>query len=470
MRIERVVAVPAVAAGYYEDLAALRAAHVPLPQRFTAPPHTSGFRAVCEVAEAVSVGLVLAPTGGAGRGGVAWGDCLARPAPVTGETSEWASPFRAERGLETVRQVVAPALAGRSLDQFRTLAAEVEALAEMVETVRRRPLPEPPDEEGLSRRALLTALARALQAARGEEAAVERAAVERVTVQQRLHPAVRYGVSQALLQAVAWGRGVTMAEVIVDEWGLPRPGAPVPIQARSSHERYYDAEKMIARRVAALPTATVVDVAGEVGPDGSEMTRYLRWLAGRIGTLGKEGYRPIVHLDLRGALGEIVGGQPGQVLGQLYAWELAAQPYPLRIEDPVIGGSREAQVEALRTLREYARFRKMGIELVAGAWAGTSQGIRAFLEAGAADAIHVRLSDLGGVHQAVEAVLACREAGVGVLLDDGSAGTELSARVVVHVALATQPDLVLAGPGLGVDEAVSLVQNEMARALAVMRP
>ena len=58
MWIERVVAVPAVAAGYYEDLAALRAVHVPLPQRFTAPPHTSGFRAVREVAEAVSVGAV----------------------------------------------------------------------------------------------------------------------------------------------------------------------------------------------------------------------------------------------------------------------------------------------------------------------------------------------------------------------------------------------------------------------------
>ena len=58
-RIAKVLAVPATGAGYYEDLAALQAEHVPLPQRFTAPPLTPGFRAVREVAEAVSVGLVL---------------------------------------------------------------------------------------------------------------------------------------------------------------------------------------------------------------------------------------------------------------------------------------------------------------------------------------------------------------------------------------------------------------------------
>ena len=68
-RITRVYAVPALGAGYYEDLAALQAEHVALPQRFTAPPLTPGFRAIREVAEAVSVGLVL------DTGQVAWGDC-----------------------------------------------------------------------------------------------------------------------------------------------------------------------------------------------------------------------------------------------------------------------------------------------------------------------------------------------------------------------------------------------------------
>jgi len=55
---------------------------------------------------------------------------------------------------------------------------------------------------------------------------------------------------------------------------------------------------------------------------------------------------------------------------------------------------------------------------------------------------------------------------VGTLLGGSYAETDLSARVAAHVALATQPDLVMAKPGAGVDEAISLVQNEMTRTLA----
>ena len=39
-------------------------------------------------------------------------------------------------------------------------------------------------------------------------------------------------------------------------------------------------------------------------------------------------------------------------------------------------------------------------------------------------------------------------------------------RVAVHIALATQPELIMAKPGMGVDEAIQLTQNEMSRTLA----
>ena len=44
--------------------------------------------------------------------------------------------------------------------------------------------------------------------------------------------------------------------------------------------------------------------------------------------------------------------------------------------------------------------------------------------------------------------------GVGVLLGGSYAETDVSARAAVHVALATRPDLLMAKPGLGVDEAL----------------
>jgi methylaspartate ammonia-lyase len=477
--IARVLAVPATGAGYYEDLAALHAGYIPLPERFTASPVTPGFRAVREVAEAVSIGLVLDDasidflrTGSerAGRGGpVAWGDCVA--VSYSGRAGRDPA-FRTDEGLAAIQRVVAPVLEGRPLTGFRELAAEVDALTETIEV--ERPLAPSPRSasldlaqdgqgEGVSRRALLTAPARLWEAARGEDS------TERVAEERRLHTAIRYGVSQALLRAVALARGVTMAEAIADEWALPRPDVPVPIHAQSGHERHYQAEKMMVRRIASLPHGLMENVAEQVGPDGDEMTRYIRWLSGRIGELGGEGYCPTIHLDVYGALGQLHGDQLGRMLGQLYAWELAAKPYPLRIESPVLLESRQAQIETMKTLREYARLRKMTVQLVADEWANTLDDIRAFVDAGAADMIQIKMPDLGSIHNTVEAVLACKAGGVGAFLGGSYAETDLSARVAVHVALATRPDLLMARPGMGVDEAISLTQNEMARTLACIR-
>jgi methylaspartate ammonia-lyase len=461
--ITKILAVPAVGAGYYEDLAALQAGYVALPERFTAPPLTPGFRAVREVSEAVSVGLVLdRPSTDPGRGGqVAWGDCVA--VSYSGRAGR-DLVFRTEEGLATIKRTVAPVLEGRALAGFRELAAEVDVLTEQLEIDRPMPMPppQPTSSEGVSRRALLTAPARMLQAARGEE----EIPAERVTVERRLHTAVRYGVSQALLQAIALTRGVTMAQVLAEEWNLPLPSAPVPIHAQSGSERYHNADKMIIRRIASLPHALVDDITSQVGKDGDEMTHYIRWLSQRIGQVGGKDYRPTIHLDLHGALGQIYGDQPGWMLGQLYAWELAAQPYTLRIESPMILESREAQIEAMRTLREYIRLRKMSVQLVADEWANTLEDIRAFVEAGAADMVQIKMPHLGGIHNAVEAILACQMGGVSAFVGGSYAETDVSARASVQVALATQADLLMAKPGMGVDEAISLVQNEMARTLA----
>ena len=453
------LAVPAVGAGYYEDLAALQADSIPLPERYTAAPVTPGFRAVREVAEAVSVGLVL------DNNQVAWGDCVA--VAYSGKAGR-APIFRAEEGLATIQRAVAPMLQGRTLTSFRELAAEVDALTESVEVS--RPLPRPKTSRGkkeLSRRELLTAPARLLRPERAEGLQpTQEEETERVTVEHRLHTAIRYGVSQALLKAVALARGVTMAEVIAEEWDLPLPDAPVPIHAQSGGERYHNADKMIVRRVASLPHALVDNIPEQLGEDGIELTRYARWLKGRIQELGGEDYRPTIHLDVHGALGCIFENNLGRVLGQLYALEQAVQPYFLRVESPVIMESREAQIEAMKTLRDYVRFRKMNVQLVADEWANTLDDIRAFVDAQAADMIQIKMPDLGSVHNSIEAVLACKAGGVGAFLGGSCTETDISARVAVHVALATRPDLIMAKPGMGVDEGVMLVQNEMARTLA----
>jgi methylaspartate ammonia-lyase len=383
-------------------------------------------------------------------GRVAWGDCVA--VSYSGKAGRW-PVFRTDEGLATIREVVAPMLEGRALTGFRQLAVELDVLAP----------PRPPAESTVadpSRRALLTAMPRTL---RGDLDRSSQAPIPNI-----LHPAIRYGVSQTLLAAVALTRNRTMAEVIAQEWDLPNPESPVPIHAQSGHERYYNAEKMIARRIASLPHALVDNLPEQVGRDGSELTRYIRWLARRIGELGGQDYCPTIHLDIYGALGEIFDGQPGQMLGQLYAWEMAAQPYSLRIETPVLLDSRAAQIEAMKTLHEYVRFRKMTVQLVADEWANTLDDIDAFVAVEAAHMVQIKMPDLGSIHNAVDAVLACKAAGVGAFLGGSYAETDLSARASVHVALATGADLLMAKPGMGVDEAISFTQNETARVLAVV--
>ena len=449
-RIVQLLAVPAVGGYYYEDLAALQSRPIPLPERYTADPVTPSFRRVREVAEAVSVGLVL------DSGSVAWGDCVA--VAYSGKAGR--DPvFRVEDGLSTIQQAVTPVLLGREIMTFRESVEEVDGLLESAEVI--KPLPEP---TGMTRRDLLTAPARLWRAAQGE--GEKNAPTERITVERPLHTAVRYGVSQALLRAVALTRGVTMAEVVAEEWGLPRPDAPVPIHAQSGGERIHNADKMIARRVASLPHALVDDIPEQLGEDGAKLTRYVRWLKGRIQQLGGADYRPTIHLDVHGALGRIFENNLGRVLGQLYALEIAAQPYPLRVECPVMLESQEAQIDAMRTLREYVRFRKMNVRLVVDEWANTLDDIRAFVEAQAADLIQIKMPDLGSVHNSVEAVLTCKAGGVGAFLGGSCAETDLSAKVAVHIALATRPEMVMAKPGMGVDEGVMMVQNEMARTLA----
>ncbi len=379
--------------------------------------------------------------------------------------------FSSQAGMTAIRERVASLLIGRSLTSFRELAAAVDALTEEVTVERPAPPPELADEDPIirpemSRRELLTAPARFLRAVQQEVETESGPAMEQVLLTRPLHPAVRYGVSQALLAAAAQARHRTMAEVICQEWGLPRPVALVPIHAQCGGDRYHGADKMIVRRVTSLPHALVDDIPEQLGSDGGKLVQYVRWLAGRIRQLGGPNYRPTIHIDVHGALGKIFDNQPGRVLGQLGALEKAAQPYPLRVECPVMLDSRQAQMDAMRTLRDYLRFRKFSVQLVADEWANTLDDICAFAAAGAADMIQIKMPDLGGIHNAVDAVLVCNAAGVEAFLGGSCAETDLSARVSVHLALAARPAMVMAKPGMGVDEAVVLAQNEMARTLA----
>jgi methylaspartate ammonia-lyase len=83
--------------------------------------------------------------------------------------------------------------------------------------------------------------------------------------------------------------------------------------------------------------------------------------------------------------------------------------------------------------------------------------------------INVKTPDLGAICNAAKAVLQCWAGGVRPILGGSCTDTDQSARVISHVALATRPAWVLARPGMGIDEGLQIVYNEMARTLAIIQ-
>ena len=213
-RVVDVLAVPGRTGFFTDDQAAIRAGAPHDGFGYAGPPLTPGFTRVRDPGEAVSVLLVL------DDGQVAHGDCAAVQYSGVGGRDP---VFRAAGGVASVLDDVAPLLRGRAVTGFRELAAAVEDLR-----VDGRPL----------------------------------------------HTAVRYGVSQALLDAAALAQHRTMAEVVRDEYATGVELALVPLFVQSGDERYDSVDKMVLKGAGALPHG-LVNSAEVVGPGGERLADYV---------------------------------------------------------------------------------------------------------------------------------------------------------------------------------------------------
>ena len=153
----------------------------------------------------------------------------------------------------------------------------------------------------------------------------------------------------------------------------------------------------------------------------------------------------------------------------LSSLETLAAPFKLRVEHPVDAGSREDQITMMVTLRKKIKDRGLTVEIVADEWCNTLSDIEQFIAAEAVDVIQIKMPDLGSVDNSIAAVTMRKAAGVKAYLGGSCAETEVSAKISAQIAIATQPYQVLAKPGMGVDEAVMLVRNEMKRTLALIQ-
>jgi len=410
VRIEAVHATPGVAGFFFDDQRAIKRGASEDGVAYEGEPATDGFESVRQAGEALLLEVELSD------GTVVHGDCAAVQYSGAGGRDPL---FRAAEYAPVVEGPVAEALVGREAADF---LGNADLLAEL--TV-----------DG-----------------------------------DRLHTAIRYGLSQALLAAAAGAERTTMTDVLADALDTEPATEPVPVFGQSGDDRYRNAEKMMLKGVPVLPHG-LINSEAKIGSDGSTLREYVAWLRERSAELGPEGYSPRLHVDVYGMIGELFGGpyDRPEVVDYVASLAEAAGELPLQIEGPMDAGNREGQITAMCELREGLADAGVGVDLVADEWCNTLADVRAFVDAGAADVVQVKTPDLGGIQHSARAVRYCAGTDTRAYLGGTCNETETSARACAHVALATDAAQLLAKPGMGFDEGYMIVENEMRRTVARRR-
>lgn len=283
-----------------------------------------------------------------------------------------------------------------------------------------------------------------------------------------LHMALRYGITQALLHAAALSGHVTMTEVIAREYGTTISKVPIAILASGHRDDPLQLDRAILKRPELLPHASFTTVE-HIGPSGEKLRAFADGVATRLRQIGGSDYRPTIHLDVYGTIGELFGNDVERIAGYLATLADAVRPYDFIIESPVIAETQDRQIALYRQLRETLRRNGTKVGLIVDEWCNTLDDIRLFAETAASDFVQIKTPDLGGINNTIEAVLYCRRHGMGAALGGTANETDQSARICTHIGLACCPDFMLSKPGLGVDEALMIQRNEMARTLALLR-
>jgi len=393
---------------YFDDQRAIKKGAGQDGFTYTGAPLTEGFSSIRVAGESISIMIVLED------GQVAYGDCAAVQYSGAGGRDPL---FIASDFIPVIEREIAPLLIGREITTFKALAEEFDAL----------------EISG-----------------------------------KRLHTAIRYGVSQALLDAVAKSRKITMAEVVVDEYSTGIKLERIPIFGQSGDDRYNNVDKMIIKGIDVLPHALINHVETKLGLKGELLLEYVAWIRDRILKLRtREDYNPVFHIDVYGTIGLAFNNDMGAMVEYLKTLSDAAKPFKLRIEGPMDVEDREKQMLALKELCGRIDERGIAVEIVADEWCNTLEDVMYFADNKAGHMLQIKTPDLGGVNNVIEAILYCKAKGIGAYSGGTCNETNRSAEVTTQIAMACGAAQALAKPGMGVDEGYMIVNNEMNRVIAL---
>lgn len=408
MKITDVVLSKGTTGFYFDDQRAIKKGAGHDGMFYTGNTATEGFTSIRQKGESISVMLILED------GQVAFGDCAAVQYSGAGGRDPL---FLADDFIPVIREKIAPKLIGREITTFKEMAEEIDRM----------------DNGG-----------------------------------KKFHTAIRYGVTQAILDAVAKANKITMAEVVVKEYNTGVKIGRIPIFTQSGDDRYMNVDKMIIKGADVLPHALINNVEEKLGKNGEILKDYVKWLRDRIiSKRNDESYMPVLHIDVYGTIGLAFDNDNKKVAEYIAELGKTAQPLHLRIEGPVDVEEKYAQIRALKEITE--TLEKMGsdVEIVADEWCNTYEDVVDFADNNAGHMLQVKTPDLGGINNTIEALLYCKKTGKGSYCGGTCNETSRSAEILTNIAIACGATQCLAKPGMGVDEGYMIVNNEMNRVIAL---
>jgi methylaspartate ammonia-lyase len=376
---------------------------------YVGTPEIEGFQTIRQRGEAISVQLVLE------NGDIGVGDCAAVQYSGTGGRDPL---FLADNYIPFIEKHIVPLLIGLELSEFKKTAEKFDQML----------------VEG-----------------------------------KKLHTAIRYGLTQALLSAVAKTSRLTMAEVIRKEYNITEKSyEKVPVFTQSGDDRYDNVDKMIIKEADVLPHALINNVEKKLGRHGELLKEYVNWLRNRILRYRlREDYSPVLHIDVYGTIGIAFNNDVNKIIDYLLVLEKTASPFKLRIEGPIDAGNKPETIRYLSILTKMLDERNSTVEIVADEWCNTLEDVIDFADEKAGHMLQIKTPDLGGVNNIVEAILYCNKIGIGSYCGGTCNETNVSAEVTTNIAIACMANQCLAKPGMGVDAGFMIVKNEMNRVLAI---
>ena len=408
MKITNVILTKSYTGFYFDDQKAIKQGAGHDGFMYVGNPVTPGFTGIRQAGEAISIQLVLED------GTIGYGDCAAVQYSGAGGRDPL---FLASDFIPLMQEKIKPMLIGEDVSSFRQLAEKYDKL---------------------------------------------------LIDGKRLHTAIRYGITQALLSATANANRITMAEVIRKEYGVEGDKyESIPVFTQSGDDRHDNADKMIIKGADVLPHALINHVDTKLGKNGEILLEYIAWLRDRIlQHRTDKNYSPVFHIDVYGTIGLAFNYDVEKMFNYLLKCEETAKPFAIRIEGPIDTGDREGTLRYEKILTEMLDKCGSKLQIVADEWCNTLEDIKLFADEHAGHVLQIKTPDLGGVNNVAEAIIYCNQKGVGSYCGGTCNETDQSAKVTTNIAIACRAIQCLAKPGMGVDEGFMIVKNEMNRVIA----